>query len=41
MEKNAPRNIGQMIMIETVREEGDPAPTMEDLARQVNAAAGF
>ena len=41
LEKNAPRHIGPMIMIETVRGEGDPAPTMEDLTRQVHAAVGF
>ena len=38
VEKYAPRHVGPMIMIETVRGEGDPAPTMEDLARQVNEA---
>ena len=41
VEKNAPRHIGPMIMIETVREEEDPAPTMEDPARQVNAKVGL
>ena len=38
VEKYAPKHVGPMIMIETVRGEGDPAPTMEDLAKQVNAA---